>query len=442
MNDRNATVIGAGLAGCEAAWQLAQRGIHVRLIEMKPRKMSPAHHTDQFAELVCSNSFRGDRLSNAVGLLKEEMRILGSLIMKCADETRVPAGGALAVDRDSFSGLVTSYISCHPLIDIVHEEAVAIPDGPVIIATGPLTSDAFAEVIRNLPGMSTLNFYDAAAPIVIKESLDESRLFRLSRYNRGNDYLNAPMTEEEYGIFINELIHAETAEVHGFEESRVFEGCMPIESMAKRGFMVPAFGPMKPVGLTDPRTGKEPFAVVQLRQDNASDTMYNLVGFQTRLKFGEQKRVFGLIPGLEHAEFARYGVMHRNTFLNSPGFLNASFEMISRENCFFAGQITGVEGYVESAGSGLVAGMTLAARLNHTEVPVFPSCTALGAMGKHVSTPNPNFQPMNCSFGLIDPLPVVPGEKRPRKKQDRYEAVAQRALACVRDIQSKTGGIS
>ena len=250
------------------------------------------------------------------------------------------------------------------------------------------------------------------------------------------------MTEEEYGIFINELIHAETAEVHGFEESRVFEGCMPIESMAKRGFMVPAFGPMKPVGLTDPRTGKEPFAVVQLRQDNASDTMYNLVGFQTRLKFGEQKRVFGLIPGLEHAEFARYGVMHRNTFLNSPGFLNASFEMISRENCFFAGQITGVEGYVESAGSGLVAGMTLAARLNHTEVPVFPSCTALGAMGKHVSTPNPNFQPMNCSFGLIDPLPVVPGEKRPRKKQDRYEAVAQRALACVRDIQSKTGGIS
>ena len=442
MNDRNATVIGAGLAGCEAAWQLAQRGIHVRLIEMKPRKMSPAHHTDQFAELVCSNSFRGDRLSNAVGLLKEEMRILGSLIMKCADETRVPAGGALAVDRDSFSGLVTSYISCHPLIDIVHEEAVAIPDGPVIIATGPLTSDSFAEVIRNLPGMSTLNFYDAAAPIVIKESLDESRLFRLSRYNRGNDYLNAPMTEEEYGIFINELIHAETAEVHGFEESRVFEGCMPIESMAKRGFMVPAFGPMKPVGLTDPRTGKEPFAVVQLRQDNASDTMYNLVGFQTRLKFGEQKRVFGLIPGLEHAEFARYGVMHRNTFLNSPGFLNASFEMISRENCFFAGQITGVEGYVESAGSGLVAGMTLAARLNHTEVPVFPSCTALGAMGKHVSTPNPNFQPMNCSFGLIDPLPVVPGEKRPRKKQDRYEAVAQRALACVRDIQSKTGGIS
>ena len=440
MSDRSATVIGAGLAGCEAAWQLAERGIHVRLIEMKPHKMSPAHHSEQFAELVCSNSFRGDRLTNAVGLLKEEMRILGSLIMRCADETKVPAGGALAVDRDSFSAHVTKAITGHPLIEQIHEEAVSIPDGPVIIATGPLTSDAFAEVIRNLPGMNTLNFYDAAAPIVFRESLDESKLFRLSRYNRGNDYLNAPMTEEEYTVFINELINAETAEIHGFEENRVFEGCMPIESMAKRGFMVPAFGPMKPVGLADPRTGKEPFAVVQLRQDNASDTMYNLVGFQTRLKFGEQKRVFGLIPGLEHAEYARYGVMHRNTFLNSPGFLNASFEMISRKQCFFAGQITGVEGYVESAGSGLVAGMTLAAELNETDIPVFPSCTALGAMGKHVSTPNPNFQPMNCSFGLIDPLPVIPGEKRLKKKQDRYEAVAQRALSCIKSIQSQTGG--
>lgn len=440
MSERSATVIGAGLAGCEAAWQLAERGIHVRLIEMKPHKMSPAHHSEQFAELVCSNSFRGDRLTNAVGLLKEEMRILGSLIMRCADETKVPAGGALAVDRDSFSAHVTKAITGHPLIEQIHEEAVSIPDGPVIIATGPLTSDTFAEVIRNLPGMSTLNFYDAAAPIVFRESLDESKLFRLSRYNRGNDYLNAPMTEEEYTVFINELINAETAEIHGFEENRVFEGCMPIESMAKRGFMVPAFGPMKPVGLADPRTGKEPFAVVQLRQDNASDTMYNLVGFQTRLKFGEQKRVFGLIPGLEHAEYARYGVMHRNTFLNSPGFLNASFEMISRKQCFFAGQITGVEGYVESAGSGLVAGMTLAAELNETDIPVFPSCTALGAMGKHVSTPNPNFQPMNCSFGLIDPLPVIPGEKRLKKKQDRYEAVAQRALSCIKSIQSQTGG--
>ena len=440
MSDRTATVIGAGLAGCEAAWQLAQKGIQVRLIEMKPVRMSPAHHSEQLAELVCSNSFRGDRLTNAVGLLKEEMRIMGSLIMRCADETRVPAGGALAVDRDSFSAHVTKAVSEHPLIQLVREEAVSIPDGPVIIATGPLTSDRLAEVIMSVPGLSTLNFYDAAAPIVLRESLDESKLFRLSRYNRGNDYLNAPMTEEQYTVFINELVRAETAEVHGFEENRVFEGCMPIESMAKRGFMVPAFGPMKPVGLADPRTGKEPFAVVQLRQDNASDTMYNLVGFQTRLKFVEQKRVFGLIPGLEHAEFARYGVMHRNTFLNSPGFLNASFEMISRKQCFFAGQITGVEGYVESAGSGLVAGLTLAAELNGTEPPIFPSYTALGAMGKHVSNPNPNFQPMNCSFGLIDPLPVVPGQKRLKKKQDRYEAVAERALAYIRSMSSETGG--
>ena len=310
MSDRTATVIGAGLAGCEAAWQLAQKGIQVRLIEMKPVRMSPAHHSEQLAELVCSNSFRGDRLTNAVGLLKEEMRIMGSLIMRCADETRVPAGGALAVDRDSFSAHVTKAVSEHPLIQLVREEAVSIPDGPVIIATGPLTSDRLAEVIMSVPGLSTLNFYDAAAPIVLRESLDENKLFRLSRYNRGNDYLNAPMTEEQYTVFINELVRAETAEVHGFEENRVFEGCMPIESMAKRGFMVPAFGPMKPVGLADPRTGKEPFAVVQLRQDNASDTMYNLVGFQTRLKFGEQKRVFGLIPGLEHAEFARYGVFN------------------------------------------------------------------------------------------------------------------------------------
>jgi len=440
MNERTATVIGAGLAGCEAAWQMAERGIAVRLIEMKPDKMSPAHHSDQLAELVCSNSFRGDRITNAVGLLKEEMRILGSLIMRCADETRVPAGGALAVDRDSFSAHVTEYIRCHPNIQLIRKEALSIPEGPVIIATGPLTSDALAESIGAIPGLETLNFYDAAAPIVLRESLDESKLYRLSRYNRGNDYLNASMNEQEYTRFIHELIGAETAEVHGFEENRVFEGCMPIESMAKRGFMVPAFGPMKPVGLPDPRTGKEPFAVVQLRQDNASDTMYNLVGFQTRLKFPEQKRVFGLIPGLEHAEFARYGVMHRNTFLKSPGFLNASFEMINRKHCFFAGQITGVEGYVESAGSGLVAGITLAFELNGMTPPSFPPCTALGAMGRHVSTPSADFQPMNCSFGLIDPLPVVPGTKRIRNKQERYAATAERALSCIREIHTQTGG--
>lgn len=440
MTDLRATVIGAGLAGCESAWQLAKRGIRVRLIEMKPVKKSPAHHTDSLAELVCSNSFRGDRITNAVGLLKEEMRIMDSLIIHSADATRVPAGGALAVDRNAFSAAVTKAITEHPLIDLVSEEASSIPEGPVIIATGPLTSDKMSEAISNIPGLGTLNFYDAAAPIVFRESLNEDRLFRMSRYNRGNDYLNAPMTEQEYTVFIRELIAAETAEVHGFEENRVFEGCMPIESMAKRGFMVPAFGPMKPVGLIDPRTGKEPFAVVQLRQDNTSDTMYNIVGFQTRLKFPEQKRVFGLIPGLENAEYARYGVMHRNTFLNSPGFLNASFEMVDRKQCFFAGQITGVEGYVESAASGLVAGITLAAEMNGKEVTVFPTCTALGAMGRHVSTPNPNFQPMNCTFGLIDPIPVLPGQKRIRKKEERYQAIAENALDCIREIRKKTGG--
>ena len=440
MSNPSATVIGAGLAGCEAAWQLAERGVKVRLVEMKPGKMSPAHHSSMFAELVCSNSFRSDMLTNAVGLLKEEMRIMNSLIMRCADECRVPAGGALAVDRDSFSSKVTRILSEHSNIQVISEEAVTIPDGPVIIATGPLTSDALADAIKKIPGLETLNFYDAAAPIVMKESLDETKMFRLSRYNRGSDYLNAPMTEEEYTVFIRELISAETAPVHGFEEKRVFEGCMPIESMAKRGFMVPAFGPMKPVGLKDPRTGREPFAVVQLRQDNNSDTMYNIVGFQTRLKFPEQKRVFGLIPGLENAEYARYGVMHRNTFLNSPGFLNSSFEMISRRQCFFAGQMTGVEGYVESAGSGLVAGITLAAELNGKEIPVFPGYTALGAMGRHVSSPQKDFQPMNCSFGLIDPLPVVPGAKRIRNKQERYQAVAERALSYIRTISCQTGG--
>ena len=440
MSDYDAVVVGAGLAGCEAAWQLAKQGIRVCLYEMKPVKMTPAHHSDLLAELVCSNSFRSDRLSNAVGLLKEEMRLMDSLIIRCADHSRVPAGGALAVDRTQFSKLVTQAIQDHPDIQLHHEEITDIPDGPAIVATGPLTSDALADSIRKLPGLSTLHFYDAAAPIVYKESLDTEKLFRLSRYNRGNDYLNAPMTEEEYTVFIQELLNAETAEIHGFEENMVFEGCMPIESMARRGFMVPAFGPMKPVGLADPRTGKEPFAVVQLRQDNTSDTMYNLVGFQTRLKFGEQKRVFGLIPGLEHAEFARYGVMHRNTFLNSPGFLNSRFEMIQRPQCYFAGQMTGVEGYVESAGSGLIAGLSLAAQLKEKEGPVFPSFTALGALGKHVSTPNTDFQPMNCSFGLIDPLPVIPGQKRIRRKQEKYEAVSERALNKIREIAGQTGG--
>jgi len=437
MNEHGAVVIGAGLAGCEAAWQLAQFGIHVHLIEMKPIRYTPAHHSDQLAELVCSNSFRGELLSNAVGLLKEEMRQAGSLIIQCADETRVPAGGALAVDRKGFSENVTEKILSNPYISLIRQEADTVPDGPVIIATGPLTSDKMAESIQKLPGFSNLHFYDAAAPIVMKDSLDLNKLFRLSRYNRGCDYLNSPLTEQEYTNFIHELINAETAEIHGFEEKKVFEGCMPIESMAKRGIMVPAFGPMKPVGLIDPRTGKEPFAVVQLRQDNSEDTMYNLVGFQTRLKFGEQKRVFGLIPGLENAEYARYGVMHRNTFINSPGFLNNRFEMISREMCYFAGQMTGVEGYVESAASGLVAGISLAFQLTGKKPPDFPSYTALGSLGKHVSVHNDNFQPMNCSFGLIDPLPVVPGEKPIRKKRERYEAISERAISYIKNMNLK-----
>ena len=434
MSDHCATVIGAGLAGCEAAWQLAQQGISVKLIEMKPVVQTPAHHTDQYAELVCSNSFRGERLSNAVGLLKAELRCMNSLIMQCADHNRVPAGDALAVDRDGFSGQITEIIKSHPLISVETREACEIPNGPVIIATGPLTSPSMTETIRQLPGLDTLNFYDAAAPIVVRESLDESRMYRLSRYGRGDDYLNCPMTETEYNCFIDALLSAETAEVHGFEEKNVFDGCMPIESMARRGRMVPAFGPMKPVGLSDPGTGKEPFAVVQLRQDDAGETMYNIVGFQTRLKFNEQKRVFGLIPGLENAVYARYGVMHRNTFLKSPGFLNERFEMIRRPQCYFAGQITGVEGYVESTASGLVAGRSLASQLHGNDPVPLPGFTATGALGRYVSTPNRNFQPMNCTFGIIDPLPVVPGQKKIRDKQARYEAISERALNYIKSI--------
>jgi len=437
MSDRAAVVIGAGLAGCEAAWQLAKRGIFVSLYEMKPVNRSPAHHTDNFAELVCSNSFRGDRLSNAVGLLKEEMRRMDSLIMRWADKTRVPAGDALAVDRDAFSAGITETLENHPNVTVIREELDRIPEGPVIVATGPLTSDRMAETIRALPGLSTLNFYDAAAPIVFRDSLDLSKMFKLSRYGRGEDYLNCPMTREEYDAFIDALIGAETAEVHGFEEKGVFEGCMPIESMAKRGRMVPAFGPMKPVGLKDPATGREPFAAVQLRQDDFNETMYNIVGFQTRLKYGEQKRVFGMIPGLEAAVYARYGTMHRNTFLNSPGFLNSRFEMISRPMCYFAGQMTGVEGYVESAASGLYAGLALADQLEGREPLELPGFTAIGALGRYVSTENRSFQPMNCTFGIIDPLPVEPGKKRIRDKKERYEAVSARSLAYISMLTQK-----
>ena len=432
MSELCATVLGAGLAGSEAAWQLAKRGIDVCLVEMKPRRFSPAHHQPEFAELVCSNSLRSDRLTNAVGLLKEEMRLLDSLVMRAADEARVPAGGALAVDRQQFSGCITRALEQHPHVRVVREEATQLPDGPLIVATGPLTSDALAAEIAALPGLETLNFYDAAAPIVTLDSLDMSKMFRQSRYGRGDDYLNCPMDEAQYNRFVDALLQAETAEVHGFEETKVFEGCMPVESMARRGRMVLAFGPLKPVGLTDPRTGREPFAVVQLRQDNADGTLYNLVGFQTRLKFPEQRRVFGMIPGLAQAEFARYGVMHRNTFLHSPGFLNAHFEMISRPLCYFAGQMTGVEGYVESAASGLLCGLSLASQLLGNGPVELPGFTAIGAMGRYVSTPNRNFQPMNCSFGLLDPLVVDKQHKKIRNKAERYTAVSQRSLDWLR----------
>ena len=344
------------------------------------------------------------------------------------------------MDRDAFSGWITSKLTSHPKIQVVQKECTEIPEGPCIIATGPLTSDAMADAISKMPGLSTLSFYDAAAPIVTLESLDETKVFRQSRYGRGDDYLNCPMTEEEYHAFVDALIHAETAEIHGFEEKKVFEGCMPVESMARRGEMVLAFGPLKPVGLTDPRTGKQPFAVVQLRQDNAEGTLYNLVGFQTRLKFPEQKRVFGMIPGLEHASFARYGVMHRNTFLHSPGFLNAHFEVISRPLTYFAGQMTGVEGYVESAASGLLCGLSLGHQLRGLGPVEFPGLTAIGSMGRYVSTPNARFQPMNCTFGLIDSLPVDAEHKKIRNKQMRYTAVSERALAWMDAwVQQDTG---
>ena len=433
MPDLHATVVGAGLAGTEAAWQLAKQGIRVTLIEMKPEKMSPAHHSPLMAELVCSNSLRSDRLTNAVGLLKEEMRMLDSLVMKAAEAARVPAGGALAVDRDTFSGYITKALTEHPLITVENREVTEIPDGPVIIATGPLTSDAMSDAIAALPGLGTLNFYDAAAPIVTLESLNMEKIFRQSRYDRGDDYLNCPMTEEEYNAFVDALLAAETAEIHGFEEKKVFEGCMPVESMARRGRMVLAFGPMKPVGLKDPRTGKEAYAVVQLRQDNEAGTLYNLVGFQTRLKFPEQRRVFGMIPGLENASYARYGVMHRNTFLSSPGFLNAHFEMINRPRCYFAGQMTGVEGYVESAASGLLCGLSLGRDLRGLGTVEFPGITAMGAMGRYISTPNKNFQPMNCSFGLIDGLVVDKQHKKIRNKQQRYEIISERSLQFMRE---------
>lgn len=424
-------VIGAGLAGCEASWQLARFGIPVDLYEMKPQKHSPAHSSNDFAELVCSNSLRSDRLSNAVGLLKEEMRMLHSLIMEAADHYRVPAGGALAVDRALFSRYITDKIGRHPLIQVVHEEACSIDlEQLTIIATGPLTSDALSAQIQKLPGLKTLSFYDAAAPIVSADSIDFSKAFRASRYERGSDYINCPMTKEQYLDFVDALVHAETAEVHGFEEKKVFEGCMPVESMAKRGVDTLAFGPLKPVGLVDPNTGKTPYAVVQLRCENEEASMYNLVGFQTRLKWSEQRRVFSMIPGLAQAEFVRYGVMHRNTFLSSPGFLDATYRVIRQKNLSFAGQITGVEGYVESAASGLLCALHRAFEQRGWSMSALSKIHAISAMAYYVSAANSRFQPMNAAFGLLDSLEG----KVIKNKQERYQKIAERSLQVLQPM--------
>jgi len=420
------TVVGAGLAGCEAAYQLAERGITVDLYEMKPEKKSPAHHASDFCELVCSNSLRSDRLENAVGLLKEEMRLLGSLILHVADETRVPAGGALAVDREGFAARVTQMLREHPNITIHSEEVTRVPDAPAIVASGPLTSDALAQDIARLTG-EPLHFYDAAAPIVTYESLDLSKVYRASRYGRGDDYLNCPMTKDEYFVFYRALVSAETAELHAFETPRVFEGCMPVEVMGKRGEMTLCFGPLKPVGLEI--DGKEPFAVVQLRQDDKDGRLFNIVGFQTNLKFAEQRRVFGLIPGLEHAEYARYGVMHRNTFLQSPKLLSFDYQMRERPGLYFAGQMTGVEGYVESAASGLTAALSMARRLSGQPPVDFTAKTAIGALGHYVAEyKGDDFQPMNVTFGIMDPL-----NERIRKKTERYGRIAEQALKIVKE---------
>ena len=421
-------VIGAGLAGAEAAWQLAQRGIAVMLYEMKPEKRSPAHHADTFAELVCSNSLRGDRLENAVGLLKEELRRLGSLILTCAEATRVEAGGCLAVDRQGFSDLVTEKLRKHPNITVVSEEVTQVPEGPVIIATGPLTSDAMSDAIGSYFGTGYLHFFDAAAPLVTAESIDMTKAWWQSRYDRGTpDYINCAMNKEEYEAFIRELIAAEEAEVHGFEDKNVFEGCMPVEVMARRGQDTLRFGPLKPVGLVDPATGKEPYAVVQLRQDNAAKSVFNLVGFQTHLKFPEQKRVFSMIPALQNAEFVRYGVMHRNTFLQSPKLLDRYYA--DRRNPFvaFAGQMTGVEGYVESAASGYLAAVAMAAKVQERPLPEFPQETAIGALGLYISDERiEHFQPMNVNFSIIKPL-----EKRIKKKAEKNLALANRSLEII-----------
>ena len=431
---KTVTVLGAGLAGSECAWQLAKRGIKVRLVEMKPHKFSPAHKSAGFAELVCSNSLRGDDLSNAVGLLKAEMRRMGSLIMESADVNRVAAGGALAVDREGFSEYITRALREHENIEIINAEATEIPEGEVIIATGPLSSDAIADEIAKLCPDSDLHFYDAVAPIVTLESVDMDSAFFASRYDKGTaDYVNCPMTKEEYLAFVTELVSAKEAEVHGFDDGGVFEGCMPVEVMARRGTDTLRYGPMKPVGLIDPRTGRENYAVVQLRQDNADGTIYNMVGFQTHLTWGEQKRVFSMIPALRNAEFVRYGVMHRNTYLNSPKLLDRYYRLRSEPRISFAGQMTGVEGYVESAASGMLVGIETSARVLGMEPVDFPQETAIGALGLYISGGSVgDFQPMNINFGIITPLGY-----KVKGKRNKNAAISERALGVIDGLMAK-----
>lgn len=422
-------IIGGGLAGCEAAYQISKRGINVRLYEMKPTKYSPAHSNSNLAEIVCSNSFKSNLLTNACGLLKEELRMLDSLLIKIADETSVPAGQALAVDREEFSRKVTEYIENLDNVEIIKEEVTEIPDDAItIIATGPLTSDVLFEKISKLVGNNELHFYDAAAPIIEKSSVDMNIAFIGDRYGKGEaDYINLPMNKEEYENFWNELVNAEVVELHSFEKREIFEGCMPVEVMAKRGIDTLRYGPLKPVGFDDPRTGRRPYALVQLRQDNSVGSLYNMVGFQTNLKFGEQKRVFSMIPGLQNAEFVKYGVMHRNTYINSTQILNNVYQMKNNENIFFAGQITGVEGYVESIASGLLAGINAVRYMKNKGKIVFPVETMIGALTDYISTPNEKFQPMNANFGILPKLP-----EKIRDKQERYKKLSDRAISIMK----------
>ena len=431
--EKKVIVIGAGLAGSEAAWQLAKRGVNVDLYEMRPKKMTPAHKTQNFAELVCSNSLRANNITNAVGLLKEEMRRLDSLIIKCADATQVPAGGALAVDRDKFSEMITETIKNHPNINVIEEEITQIPKGdiPVVVATGPLTSDALSQDIRTYTKQEGLYFYDAAAPIIEKDSIDMNKVYLKSRYDKGEAaYLNRPMTKDEFFNFYNAIITAEAAPLKEFEKEIYFEGCMPFEEMAKRGEKTLLFGPMKPVGLEDPKTDKRPYAVVQLRQDNSEGTLYNIVGFQTHLKWGEQKRIINLIPGLENANIVRYGVMHRNTYLNSPQLLEKTYKLKEEKNIYFAGQMTGVEGYVESAASGIVAALNALYNQEDKQI-IFPTETMIGAMANYiVDNTSKNFQPMNANFGIIKPLP-----ERIKDKKEKYERYANRSLEILENFK-------